>query len=483
MKTTIQLAVLIFTLLSSADLHAYEVMRSESGDPLHWTRDDMPLEWYLNKDGCPDLPFEDTLIALESAFDSWQGVDCSYVEFKYAGTRETSDFGPNAHNTPDFKNTISWVESDWPDEWTEAYAVTIPAYDLSNGRIVDADMEFNADWFTWAILSGASSEKPDLQNIATHEIGHFIGLDHADDIEASLYPFGVPGELHKRTLAEDDIFGICNLYPLEGASGWPCGNDDDCSGGRKCIVNSDTQNSLCSQSCYCDQDCPPAMECINDYCMPKRHEIGHDMGDTCSISLPCIESLICLEDICSDYCSNSAQCPEDWDCVPITDGGRACYGEPEDKDGDIEVVGIYAFNTDRQSPQNAGTKIKLSAEIEGNGECRFIARHSSGNYTYINSYSPKCQTTWLPTETGSYELFAEVRATSSESCYDVRESIFFTIMSGNEAGGEESENGDAEGTSDGSDDDGGCNSSQSHFPAITIAALGVLLLLHKKRKN
>ena len=54
----------------------------------------------------------------------------------------------------------------------------------------------------------------DLQNIATHEIGHAAGLDHPSEqcTEETMYPFAERGETKKRTLHTGDIEGIKALY-------------------------------------------------------------------------------------------------------------------------------------------------------------------------------------------------------------------------------------------------------------------------------
>src|SRR5262249_52877540 len=53
----------------------------------------------------------------------------------------------------------------------------------------------------------------DIQSIITHEIGHFLGLDHSALISSVMVPFGLPSQLDQRTLAYDDIAGIMEIYP------------------------------------------------------------------------------------------------------------------------------------------------------------------------------------------------------------------------------------------------------------------------------
>lgn len=55
----------------------------------------------------------------------------------------------------------------------------------------------------------------DLQNIATHELGHGVGLADLYETscsEVTMYGYSTEGETKKRTLEEPDIIGIQKLY-------------------------------------------------------------------------------------------------------------------------------------------------------------------------------------------------------------------------------------------------------------------------------
>jgi hypothetical protein len=140
-------------------------------------------------------------------------------------------------------------------------ALTTVLYDPDSGRIMDADIEVNG----WdgvgpgASLSSGSSGPPhgwyftcekqaawsscttydqpgcyyiDLQNTLTHEVGHFVGLAHpCEGVVCSsqpqlrpltMYPDTAPGDVEKRTLAADDVAGVCDIYPAQGG-GSGCG--------------------------------------------------------------------------------------------------------------------------------------------------------------------------------------------------------------------------------------------------------------------
>lgn len=79
----------------------------------------------------------------------------------------------------------------------------------ANNRITEADLFFNTSW-TWNVFSSCPSTatgKFDIQDIATHEMGHALGLSHYSDTaaQATMYPSAPSDELRKRTLTQGDI--------------------------------------------------------------------------------------------------------------------------------------------------------------------------------------------------------------------------------------------------------------------------------------
>ena len=47
-----------------------------------------------------------------------------------------------------------------------------------------------------------------------HESGHFLGLAHSDDVNATMYyRVTMDGETLKRDLDDDDVAGLCAIYP------------------------------------------------------------------------------------------------------------------------------------------------------------------------------------------------------------------------------------------------------------------------------
>jgi hypothetical protein len=79
--------------------------------------------------------------------------------------------------------------------------------------LADADIEFNPN-YQFATYTGAPAGQYDLQSIATHEIGHLIGLDHSGIAHSVMYPYGDLTEAGiQRTLWVDDEIGAYVLYP------------------------------------------------------------------------------------------------------------------------------------------------------------------------------------------------------------------------------------------------------------------------------
>ena len=77
------------------------------------------------------------------------------------------------------------------------------------GQIMDADIEFNPD-VKWSTGSTVADSEQHLQTVATHEIGHVLGLDHSAVVRAMMFPYAPDVNT---TLSYDDVAAISQLYP------------------------------------------------------------------------------------------------------------------------------------------------------------------------------------------------------------------------------------------------------------------------------
>ncbi|MBI5433635.1 MAG: matrixin family metalloprotease [Planctomycetes bacterium] len=58
----------------------------------------------------------------------------------------------------------------------------------------------------------------DLQGVATHELGHALGLNHSADSNATMYAVVTAGALHWRSLESDDAAGVQAIYGARSAA-------------------------------------------------------------------------------------------------------------------------------------------------------------------------------------------------------------------------------------------------------------------------
>ena len=82
----------------------------------------------------------------------------------------------------------------------------------SGRMLVEWDQVYDDVSFDWS--SAGEAGKMDFENIATHELGHTLGMGHPDSscIEETMYAYASLGETIKRTLNAGDIAGIQALY-------------------------------------------------------------------------------------------------------------------------------------------------------------------------------------------------------------------------------------------------------------------------------
>ena len=192
----IVVVALASVLASSTAARAYKIDDDGNGHPLHWQT--KAASYFLVSGNNPAGAAGEA--AVHAAFQTWNEASSS-LQYSFAGYLSQ---GAQAY---DGKNVVSWVSRSWPYDSTLA-AITYRYYDTSDGRLLDADIVFNGEKFSWSV--GGSGY--DIQNSATHEVGHFSGLGHSTDLQATMYGGTTASEIKKRDLGADDLAALDALY-------------------------------------------------------------------------------------------------------------------------------------------------------------------------------------------------------------------------------------------------------------------------------
>ena len=146
--------------------------------------------------------------AVQNSFANWRNVNESEIDFEFAGSTTNA-----VTNATDNRNVIRWVDSNIA---SGVFAVTVTTFNTTTGDIVDADMELNDRDFTWDTLGPGGTTgivgRAMIENVVTHELGHFVGLDHPMNAQSTLFFASSPGLIDQSTLEVDDRAPLINDY-------------------------------------------------------------------------------------------------------------------------------------------------------------------------------------------------------------------------------------------------------------------------------
>jgi hypothetical protein len=166
-----------------------------------WPTSSVPI--YINPQ-TPDVSASEAEAALQTGMSAWNTQANSNFKFVYGGRVNDTTTGYDSRNVVIFRNASSGSAIATTYSWS------------SGGKIVDADVIFWDDPFTFVTGSSGCSNGVFIEDVATHEFGHALGLLHSADPEATMFSGYPYCSQELRTLASDDISAIQSLYGAVG---------------------------------------------------------------------------------------------------------------------------------------------------------------------------------------------------------------------------------------------------------------------------
>ena len=219
------MAVLLFALGSEPTGWSF-VFYPVGNSPLRWNLDSnvahtnivnpvtRAIRYYIASDAYSAANRDAEIAAVRACFDQWQSISGSRLRFEFAGLVPPAGLDVREDHT----NLVYWAKGTTRVNNGQMNITGLPAWTSVNfaadGSILEADIVLNGSQFSWFTdFNDTVNQAQFIESVALHEIGHFVGLDHAVAGGATVFAGG-NGITAQAGLSADEIAAVRFLYPI-----------------------------------------------------------------------------------------------------------------------------------------------------------------------------------------------------------------------------------------------------------------------------
>ena len=183
--------------------------RPSAYNPYGWKWGTLPVPYYINPAN-GDVLESTAIAAIQAGADAWMLQADTPFSFHFAGLTNGTTLANNGRNEVFFRDASS------------GGTIAATYFWYSGGRALDADIVFWDGAYTFFAGTSGCNTGLYIEDVATHEFGHALGLNHSSVAEATMVSGTSYCSTFKRSLDADDIQGLGALYP--GGSTAPVAN-------------------------------------------------------------------------------------------------------------------------------------------------------------------------------------------------------------------------------------------------------------------